>query len=325
MGVWRGKADLTAWGPLSCVRMLWWMHTALRQRADAQGRLVWTDHLGRTNHGKGWFDPAPDTPLITCVIDEWPLIMADAALAPWAEYFALSIIREDRKAGGALILGSQEGDLEGAMGSGGLRDGAGAYNGLGHRCDLYTKRQLGLDGNPADLPVGVHGVAYLKGYDKRSGIVQRTKHIREYLRRGETGVDVREIAERISRDPITYDPAVLKAITTLGYTGQGQVLDDGDGWSLAALEASDKAAAEEVVESTQAAERDRTAGQVSPHDLSAVWAAVEGGHDSEYDLMHATDLSGLDVIRAVDQLIDTGYVRQNPDGTYVPAALTSEL
>jgi hypothetical protein len=318
MGVWRGRADLTAWGPVSCVRMLWWMHTAMRNRADAFGRMEWTDHLGRTNHGKGWFDPEPQYPQILGVIDEWPLIMADPILAGPAGYYALSIIREGRKVGFGLILGAQDADVEGTMSDRGLRNGAAEYNALCHRCDRYAKQQLNLEGNPADLPDGIHGVSYLKGYDKRSGIVHRTKHLPEYVRRGQTGVDVREIAERIAADPISYDQAVLDAIVPLGYTGPGQILDDEDGWDLSMMMPAEDTEELEPEPRTATARQDGS-GPVAAGDVTAVRDALGNRRDADvFDLMDITGMNALSVSRALDALIAGGAAVQAPSGRYAP-------
>jgi hypothetical protein len=322
--VWKGRADLTAWGPVSCVRMLSWGFAAMRARSASMGEMEWTDHLGRTNHGKGWFDPAPHLPQLSITIDEWPMIARDPVLGPWATYFAERIGDESRKVGVVLNLGSQEGDVD-ILGSRGLRNALIADNAIGHRSDRLTRQMLELEGNPAELPQGAPGVGYLRGYDRRSGIVHRTKTLREYLRPGETGVDVREIAERIGGDPILFDQAILQALEPLGYTGPGQVLDDNDGWTVDMLESAPAAASEEPADPVggqPAQQPARVAIPVSPHELSAVWAAIEHGPTEMFDVMERTGFDALRTTRAVDQLIDVGFARQNGDGSYAPASLT---
>ncbi len=317
-GVWRGRADVTAWGPLSCVRMLSWLHAGMRHRADHFGRMEWTDHLGRTNSGKGWFDPTPEFPMILGVIDEWPIIMKDPDLSRFAAPLAEQIEDEGRKVGVRLLIGSQEADLEKNGGSRGFRNALCAANAISHRSDRYAKTMLNLEGNPADLPEGVHGVSYLRSYDKRSGIVQRTKHLPEVLRRGQTGLDVRAIAERIAADPITYDPTFLGAIDLLGYTGPGQILDDGDDWSLNRLLGGE--ANQEVVDAIADAgtlHEPKAAGPVSAPDIDAVREALGQRADADvFDLMSATGLSALGVSRAVDALIADGAASQAPSGRY---------
>lgn len=324
-GVWRGRADVTAWGPLSCVRMLSWMHAALRYRADVFGRMEWDDHLGRKNSGKGWFDPTPrfvesfghQGPMLLGVIDEWPILVGDPVLGPYAHEMASDILQEGRKVGVTLLLGETEGDV-GVTGSRDLQQNLAAYNACVHATDRYAKQQFGLEGNPADLPRGVPGVSFLRGYDKRSGIVHRTKSLPEYLRPGQKGVDVREIAERISRNPITFDQAVLDAIVPLGFTGPGQILDDEDGWTLDQL-----LPAEETAEPEQEAAGPQSAPQatapVPPHDVAAVRRVLDDRRRvDEYDVMQATGLSGLEAVRALDVLIAQGAATQEPSGRYVP-------
>lgn len=323
--VWKGKADLTAWGPLSCVRALHWGFAAMRARSAVMGEMEWTDHLGRKNAGKGWFDPTPQFPQLTIIIDEWPMIARDPKIGPWATYFAERIGDESRKVGVVLILGSQEGDVD-ILGSRGLRNALIADNAVGHRSDRLTRQMLELEGNPAELPEGAPGVGYLRGFDGRSGIVHRTKTLREYLRPGETGVDVREIADRIAADPIRFDQAILDALVPLGYTGPGQVLDDDrDGWTVDMLENGEAWKTETADEADTPAPEDtrrRPTTPVSPHDLSAVWKACESGAVEIYDVLVQTGLDALTANRAVDRLIDDGYLRQNADGTYAPATLT---
>lgn len=319
-GVWRGRADLTAWGPVSVVRMLSWMHAGMRHRADQFGRMEWTDHLGRVNHGKGWFDPTPQFPMVLGVIDEWPILTRDPDLAQYALPLAEEIGAEGRKVGVSLLLGSQEADVD-ALGDREILEAVTAFNAVCHRCDRFAKRQLGLDGNPADLPPGVHGASYLKTLDRRSDIVQRTKHLPEYLKPGETGIDVRGIAEQIAADPVTYDPAILNAITELGYTGPGQVLQDDDGWDLSDLLPSgeDTAAAEVDPPSSPGPTLPVSTVLLSPHDVADVRDALTHRREADmYDLMNLTGLSALDVSRSLDTLIAEGLAVQHPSGRYAP-------
>ena len=69
----------------------------------------------------------------------------------------------------------------------------------GHAADLDG---LGIQGDPSRLAPGVHGLGYLEGPDQRPGQVMRTKHLPEYLRPGEAGLDVRGLAEHIAADPV---------------------------------------------------------------------------------------------------------------------------
>lgn len=315
-GVYRGKADLTAWGPLSCVRMLHWMHTAGRNRAARMGEMEWTDHLGRTNFGKGWFDPTPQFPLIIGVIDEWPMITGDPELAAFAIPLAVDILSEFRKVGMTLVLGTQEADVD-ILGERAMREALTAFNTCVHKTDHYAKQMLDIEGNPTHLAPGIPGLSYLNGIDRRSGIRQRTKSIREYLRPGERGADVREIADRIAAEPITYDEGILDAIAPLGYTGPGQVLSDDDGWDLSALMPPKENAEPTSADTTPATST--FTGSVPAEDVGRIEHTLRvrnsDGADL-YDLMQATDLSALDVSRAVDMLIANGQAAQTPTGSY---------
>jgi hypothetical protein len=317
--VWKGRADLTAWGPLACVRMLSWMHAGMRYRADHFGTMEWTDHRGRTNIGKGWFDPEPGTPLFLGVIDEWPIISSDPELGPIAVQLALDILREGRKVGFGLILGTQEADVD-VLGDRGVRNLLAAFNACVHRTDALARRMLGIDGNPEDLPEGVHGISYLKGPDRRSDIVHRTKHLPENLRPGQTGVDVRDLADRIAATPIVYDDAMLRAIRPLGYMGQGQVLTDDDGWDISALMGGDTVEEPAADPAPTATEVGPTIAPPSPQDVAAVRLALPAtGSTDLFDLMKTTGMSALEVSRAVDVLISEGHAVQAPSGNYAHA------
>lgn len=224
LGVWRGFADLMGWGPWGCVQMLLMAHAAMRKRAARRGSMKWTDHRGRVNEGKGWFDPTPDEPIIYVVIDEWPIIMKDPLLAAIAAVLAASLIREGRKVGIALVLLTQMPDVE-ELGLRAIRELLKAFNVISHRTDGLSKHMLGIQGNTAALAPGVHGLGYINGYDNRPAATMRTKHLPEYAKPGDDGVDVRELAERIAGMPLTIDPAVTTAAGTLGYTGRFQVVD----------------------------------------------------------------------------------------------------
>jgi hypothetical protein len=224
LGVWQGFADLMAWGPSACVHMIIMAHAAMRERAARRGSQTWTDHLGRTNTGRGSFDPTPDEPILYVIVDEWPMIVADPLLFKIVGPLAAAVVKEGRKVGVVLVLLTQLPDLT-QLGLRELRELLKAFNVLSHRTDGLSKHMLGIKGDTSALAPGVHGSGYVNGVDGRPAAVMRTKHLPEYLKPGESGIDVRELAERISRDPVHLDHAVLSAITPLGYPGPHQVLD----------------------------------------------------------------------------------------------------
>jgi hypothetical protein len=229
-GVWRGFADLTAWGALACVHMLMMLYFGMRARSAHFGTMEWADHLGRVNKGKGWFDPCPDEAEVLAVIDEWPRIASDPVLGPLAIALAAAIVKEGRKVGIALLLLTQIPDLS-ELGERAVREMLKAFNVLSHRTDGLSKAMLGIQGDPTKLAPGVHGLGYFNGADNRPAATMRTKHLPEYLQPGQEGsIDVREIAEQIAGDPVELGEAFTREITRLGYVGRGQILD-GDQWT----------------------------------------------------------------------------------------------
>lgn len=224
LGVWHGFADLMAWGPAACAHLIVMAYTAMRERAARRGAATWTDHLGRVNTGRGSFDPTADEPVLYVIIDEWPLIVADKTLWAIIAPLAAAIVKEGRKVGVVLVLLTQMPDLT-QLGLRELRELLKAFNVLSHRTDGLSKHMLGIQGDTSALAPGVHGLGYINGVDGRPGAVMRTKHLPEYLEPGETGIDVRDLAERISRLPLRLDDPVLTVISPLGYTTRGQVLD----------------------------------------------------------------------------------------------------
>ncbi|MGH3159415.1 MAG: DNA translocase FtsK, partial [Streptosporangiaceae bacterium] len=225
LSVFRGRADLMAWGPYATAHMIVMMRVGMRARAAHFGSLAWRDHLGRENTGLGYFDPAPGRPLIKGIVDEWPLVIAEPALAKIVIPPAASVLKEGRKVGAGLDFLTQMPDLT-QLGDRAIRELLKAFNALSHRTDGLSKHMMGIQGDTTKLAPGLHGVGYLNGPDARPSAVMRTKHLPEYLKPGEAGVDARELAGRIAGEPAELDEAFVNAVTPLGYTGPGQVLDD---------------------------------------------------------------------------------------------------
>jgi hypothetical protein len=314
-GVWRGRADLMGWGPEGCVRLLLMARNAMRARAAFFGTMKWRDHLGRENAGKGWFDPSPQFPLIYVMIDEWPLVATHPVFGKAAVKLAAEIAKEGRKVGIALVFLTQIPDLS-ELGERAVREMLKAFNVLAHRTDSLSTYMLGIEGNPKELPAGVHGLGYLNGLDRRPAATMRTKNIPEYLKPGQTGVDVRELAELISREPIGYDRAVAEAIAPLGYEGPLQVMGS-DGVAILPLIGGDAATAPAVAgpgPSAQAAPVSLLRGPASLDAVSKVALAIQqAGPDGAelYDLLAATGLDALQAQRAAASLVATGGAAQN--------------
>ena len=172
LGVWRGRANLTGWGELGCVHMLLMLYFGMRARAARFGVMEWTDHLGRLNTGKGWFDPLPGEAEIAAFIDEWPRLANHPVFGPLVIALAAAILKEGRKVGIALYLMTQLPDLS-ELGERAIRELLKAFNALAHRTDGLSKTMLGIQGDPTKLPPGVHGVGYLNGPDQRPAATQR--------------------------------------------------------------------------------------------------------------------------------------------------------
>jgi hypothetical protein len=334
-GVWRGRADLTGWGGLGCLHMLLMLYFGMRARAGHFGTVEWTDHLGRLNAGKGWFDPVPAEALIQAIIDEWPRLAADPVLGPLAIALAGAILKEGRKVGIALVLLTQLPDLS-ELGERVVREMLKAFNALAHRTDGLSKTMLGLQGDPTKLAPGVHGLGILGGVDQRPAATMRTKHLPEYVKEGQDGPDVREIAERIANDPVELGAAFADAIAGLGYTGRGQVLD-GSQWTRQIAEltrlivkanVAETIIAETVPGGVPAAVFTGPGPQAPPPvpavppqgqgpapDLAVIAARL--GEAGEVDLFDVSEVAGLDVFeaeRALGQLVAAGLaVKIGPD------------
>jgi hypothetical protein len=342
LSVFRGRADLMAWGPYACVHMLVMMRAAMRARAARFGSLTWTDHLGRENTGLGSFDPAPALPLLKGIVDEWPLIMAaEPALKKIAVECAGAILKEGRKVGEGLDLLTQLPDLS-ELGERAIRELLKAFNALAHRTDGLSKHMMGIKGDPSVLAPGLHGVGYLNGPDARPAAVMRTKHLPEYLKPGQGGVDAREIAGWIGDHPIELDEAIVSAIVPLGYTGPGQVLDDEPVKAALALLAEDARSRNPRGLTIEDALRRVTGGgdtgrqparpgapaasppptppppppgAVVPLPLLAHVLAQRGEMDL-YDVSEAADIDALAADTALRLLVDAGQAIQVAPGRY---------
>jgi|HubBroStandDraft_6_1064221.scaffolds.fasta_scaffold00231_9 hypothetical protein len=334
-GVWRGRADQTAWGELACVHMLLMLYFGMRARAARFGTMEWTDHLGRRNTGKGWFDPSPDEALIAAFIDEWPRLSAHPIFGPLVIALAAIILKEGRKVGITLYLMTQLPDLS-ELGERAIRELLKAFNALAHRTDGLSKSMLGIQGDPTKLPPGVHGTGYLNGPDRRPAAVQRTKHIREYLKPGDPpGPDVRGISEQIANEPVELGAAFEDAAAAVGYMGRGTVLD-GSQWcaevALLSRQLVKQAIADAIIAETcpealfgavaaaatavhAAQAPPRPSGSGAPQWLPIL--AVELANRGEMDLFDVSELADADVFeaeRALTVLVHAGVaVQTGPD------------
>ena len=270
------------------------------------------------------------------MIDEWPLIIADPELRKIAIPLAASLVKEGRKVGVSLNLLTQIPDLS-ELGDRAVREMLKAFNALSHRTDGLSKSMLGIKGNPAALAPGVHGLGYLSGPDQRPAATFRTKHLPEYLKPGQHGLDVREIAERISQDPAGLDVASLSVIGELGYCGRGQVLD-GDLFDSLLAQASRAAAAAAQDSGTPApAPSASPAAPAAPAATPAPPPASPSVHlpllamvlsqRGEMDLFDVSEAAGVDAFeadRALGALVADGMAVQVAPGTYRTTTTAAE-
>lgn len=307
MGIWKGKADLTGWGPEGCLELLQLAKTAADDRSDAMGNLEWTDHLGRSNTGKGFFDPIPGFPLILLPISEFPLLAnhEDKALAKEAIALLVMAFTTWRKIGihvlpdGQLLDVSQFGVRE-------LREMAKFWNLVAHRLDEVSSNMGGIKGNPSRLSPGEVGAGYIGGVDDRSDAKFTTKRCPEYAKPGDTGIDIRHLVEEVGSTPIAYDSSVTRAMEAFGLTHQ-QVITEWKGRGTAEVAA-------EPVTVPAGAKGPGLEGLPTRDDAEAVKAALHANPAADiYRLMEATGLSVLAVGRALDMHVANGDAIRQAD------------
>ncbi|HEY3958694.1 MAG TPA: hypothetical protein VGM53_35480 [Streptosporangiaceae bacterium] len=202
----RGQADLMAWGSYATVHMLIMLRAGMRARAGTGCA--------------GCYDPAPDRPLVTGLVDDWQWILEDPELAWLGRWAAASILREGPRAGAGLTL------LVPSLAPAGfpaeLRK---ARNVLCGRTGYRSGPVLGIQGDTGTLP-RLPGVGYLNGPDDRPGAVMRAKYLPQLLGPGQPGPDADAVAGRIGQEHAGLDEVFRAAVVPLGYTGPGQVLAD---------------------------------------------------------------------------------------------------
>jgi hypothetical protein len=322
----KGRADLVAWGPRAVILMTLWAVAAMKARTTVD--TGWTDHRGRVHEGKGWYDPNPDMPLLQLTVDEWPQIVTDPE-GENATAAASKLISLGRKYGVAVNLITLLPDLP-FMGPRDIRELLLAYNVLCHRSDSLSSRTLGIQGNPAALPVNVPGLNFMAGVDGRSAVVARVKGLREVLKPGETGVDARDLWDRIALDPVDLESSMMAVLRPLGYTGRGQVLKDEDitdGMWNAALVAAGFATAAPVSPTT--AQAVKALGEIAAPQGGAVGlkeasaarraieaAALDGRTADEFDVIRGTEMSVLAGRNAANALVAVGDAVKTGDGKY---------
>jgi hypothetical protein len=322
--VWRGRADLTAWGPLAVQHVLAAVNEAFDERSAEMSAEEWTDAKGRTCHGRGWFDPTPQRPAVQMFIDEWPIVVASPG-GDQAVQDAGAIEKERRKTGASVNWIAQLPDAGETGDSRVNREVNKSFNVIGHQIDGTSGSMVGITGKARDLPDGVYGVGYISGYDNRADVPFRTKNLPETA--GD-GTDVRDVADRIAATPVTLDAAVDRVFRRYGITSRGQVIDDEFVLAWRAEQARNqkkpKAGQPSPAFPRPAPAAVPGAGPVSTGTLDQVARALaghvrdNGGQGAElYDVMQATGLAAGPAGRALAALAADGRARQAGPGTWL--------
>lgn len=329
--VWEGCADLLFMGPLACVFMQRFLAEVLAERDADAGTEFWTDAKGRQRKGRGWFDPSPAVPGIPAITDEWPKVVNSAHGAEAIAYSKV-INTTGRKSGIGEIIAAQMPDAPYTGDSRDTRELLKEHNTVAHRLDGTGRAMVGVRGNAADLPKGMHGAGYIGGIDDRDAAPYRTL---EFPEDAADGVDVLDMAEAIRDLPVTFDPAVQRVMDRYGLA-RGMVI--GDDWARALREREEAEAREarqgggkstaSPVCGPAARPADSGAGPVSAGAVEAVASALRahaadyGAPAELYDVMDATGLGFGPAGRALKVLAADGRARQvgtAPD-TWVHAA-----
>jgi hypothetical protein len=315
-GVWKNRADLLAWGVEPVVEMLRWGAAVAVSRSEANETDTWVDDRGREHAGRGWFDPDPFRPLIVLVVDEWASKVANSAQNPLAKEaveWAEVITATTRKSGIGLIVAADLPDVD-ILGSRRLRDHMQSAQCICHRTEQISGNMMGIKGDTRLLPKDAEGSAYAVGLDNRPGTTCRSLYVPEIAGPGDSGVDVREVADQIRRMPVTYDNAVTRVIgdKTFGFTGQGMVLTKENMYRPPAPAAAVPAA---QAASSPAASTG-TSGPVSLDMIGKVYSLLE--KHGEADLYAVLQLlpsgtSALEASRALDHLVSTSKAVLNGD------------
>lgn len=201
-GVWRGHADLTAWGPAACLHALRILAAAGRERATEMG-----------GSAVDCFDPAPGRPLLQAFVDDWPALRASRYGAEAAD-LAGAIRRYGPKTGVAVVRADAELTRT---------PDAADSNTVAYRAHEFGPGQ-DITGYARRLPAGVPGLGHILACDRRPQTPFQTKYLPEYTSSG--GVTVRDLAVRVAAAPVTFDEPVARVLARAGVMGRGQVIDD---------------------------------------------------------------------------------------------------
>jgi hypothetical protein len=314
LGIWKGKADLTGWGPEGCMELMQLAATVATDRSDVLGSLQWTDHRGREHNSKGWFDPEPGRPLIFLVLDEWPLMVGkDMGKDFTEEAIALAVkaVTVWRKVGIHTMFGTQVLDMT-QTGVREIREMVKFFNLLAFRSDQVSSNMGDIKGDPTKLPRDEVGSGYVGGPDNRPDAKFRTKQCPDNAPPGYVGPDIVDIAGVIAQTPIAYDSSVTRAMEGFGLSHQ-QVITEWKGRGDAQGTGEPSAAA-------VSPEGLAAIGLPTAEEAAAVFMAIVPNEPTDrYRLMEKTGLSVLAVERSLKFLAVNGDVTQTGDDQYTAA------
>jgi hypothetical protein len=205
-----------------------------------------------------------------------------------------------RKVGIHTLFGTQILDMS-QTGARELREMIKFFNLVGHRCDELSSSMAGLIGKPSLLSPDEPGSGYMRGPDQRSGTKFRTKYCPEYNKPGETGPDIRHLAEVIGSTPITLDPAFLRTMKAFGIKHHDVLTE----WKGGPGAGETPAAAPAAPAGTP--KGPGLGGLPARDEVEKVRAGLRNDPTADsYRLMETTGLSALAVGRALDWLAANG-------------------
>lgn len=315
--VWKGKADLTFWGPLACSFQQSLLREILDERSAAKGTETYTDKKGRTREGKGWFDPAPDIPGIISITDEWPDVVNGPGGAGAIED-SERINAKGRKAGIAQIIAAQMPDAPWTGDTRANRELLKAFNTIAYRVDGQSKGMLGIKGDASALPK-LYGSGFLGGADDRSATPYRTDDLPED---SGDGVDVLDMAEEAASLPVTFDAAMQTVLDRYGLK-RGDIVTDEWVQQLIEEHRRDTAGPQEQSAASGSGPAP-VAGPVSASVVTAVRAALNDhaaandGPAELWDLMQPTGLSLGAAGKALAVLKQSGEALEVEPGQWRP-------
>jgi DNA-binding transcriptional ArsR family regulator len=143
---WQDSADWFAGGVPEIRRMLRAVERVMNGRKKRRAQRAWIDDRARQRKGQGHFDPTPEEPQLTVVIDESPDVMND----PECARIVALIGKKGRKLGVSVVLVAQVPSVGELGGNVTVRSMMSSTNIVMFRTSDQFSGKMGL---PQDLPV----------------------------------------------------------------------------------------------------------------------------------------------------------------------------